>query len=244
MRKRHEGLENPTFRYLGKEEIENPLLVVEEFFDVTDLELFRQELRLLLTLSFTNSDYGKEKVYDRSRLMCVHQHTTRFLEIAWLMLNNDFVELFIGEDEPLHQNRGMWRETSFIELRKRLSNEVMRSCRVLEDQEINNVKLVFEDIFLYQSLTEWQDELDMILFYSIRSTPMSEERDNGHLSFPMFELLEKLLECIHVVHEFKIKGDEGWNVLPFETEIKNKDYNYFPAELIMSIYHRMMSVEN
>lgn len=244
MRRRYEGLENPGFRYLGKMEIKNPLLVVEEFFDTTDLELFRQELRLLFSLSFGDLAYAQEKVYDRSILMCVHQQITRFIEMAWLLLNDDYTDLLIREGDPLYQSRGMWRETSFIEIKKRLSNDVMKSCRVLEDEEINNVKFVFEDIFQYQSLSVWQDELDMILFYSLRATPMSEECDNGQLSFTMYELLEKLLECAHVINEFKIKGDEGWNVLPLNTDIINKDYNYFPPELIMRLYYRMLSLDN
>ena len=244
MRRRYEGLENPGFRYLEEVEIKNPLLVVEEFFDATDLELFRQELRLLFSLSFSNSAYGQGKVYDRSRLMCVHQYTTRFIEIAWILLNDDYIDLFIQEGDPLYQNRGMWRETSFIEVRKRLSDGIMKNCRVLEDQEINNVKFVFNDIFQYQSLSVWQDELDMVLFYILRSTPMSDECDNSHLAFAMYELLEKLLECIHVINEAKIKRDEGWNVLPMDTDVINKDYNYFPPELIMGLYHRMLSLEN
>ncbi|WP_342330553.1 hypothetical protein [Pedobacter sp. FW305-3-2-15-E-R2A2] len=244
MRRRYEGLENPGFRYLEEAEVKNPLLVVEEFFDATDLELFRQELRLLFSLSFSNSAYGQEKVYDRSRLMCVHQYTTRLIEMAWILLNDDYIDLFIREGDPFYQSRGMWRETSFIEVRKRLSDGVMKNCRVLEDQEINNVKFVFNDIFQYQSLSVWQDELDMILFYSLRSTPMSEECDNGHLSFAMYELLEKLLECMHVIHEVKIKSDAGWKVLPLDTDVINKDYNYFPPELMMGLYHRMLSLEN
>lgn len=244
MRRRYEGFVNPGFRYLEEVEVKNPLLVVEDFFDAADLELFRQELRLLFSLSFGDSAYAKEKVYDRSRLMCVHQHITRFIEMAWLLLNDDYIDLFIKEGDPLYQSKGMWRETSFIEMKKRLADDVMKSCRVLEDQEINNVKFVFNDIFQYQSLSVWQDELDMVLFYSLRATPMSEECDNGHLSFAMYELLEKLLECIHVIHEVKIKGDEGWNVLPWDTDIINKNYNYFPPELIMRLYHRMLSLGN
>jgi len=244
MRRRYEGLENPGFRYLVEIEVKNPLLVVEEFFDATDLELFRQELRLLFSLSFGNSVYGEEKVYDRSRLMCVHQYATRLIEMAWILLNDNDTDLFIREGDPLYQSRGMWRETSFIEVRKRLSDCVMKNCRVLEDQEINNVKLVFNDIFQYQSLLAWQDELDMVLFYSLRSTPMSEECDNGHLAFAMYELLEKLLECTHVIHEVKIKADEGWNVLPPDADVINKDYNYSPPELMMSLYHRMLSFGN
>ncbi|AOM77140.1 hypothetical protein [Pedobacter steynii] len=244
MRRRYAGLENPCFRYLEEEEVKNPLLVVEEFFEVTDVELFRQELRLLFTLSFGDSDYSKGKVYDRSRLMCVHQHVTRFIEMAWLLLNDDFLDLLIKEENPLYQDRGMWAETSFIEVRKRLSDEVMKCCRVLEDQEINNVKFVFENVFRYQKLSRWQDELDMALFYSLRTTPMSEECDNGHLSFPMYELLEKLLECMHVIHELKIKGDEGWKVLPLNATVLNKDYSYFPPELMMSLYDRMPNSAN
>lgn len=244
MRRRYEGLKNPRFRYLGEMEIKNPLLVVEDFFDATDLELFRQELRLLFSLSFGDSAYAQEKVYDRSILMCVHQQVTRFIEMAWLLLNDDYTDLFIREGDPLYQSRGMWRETSFIEIKKRLSDDVMKSCRVLGDEEINNVKFVFENIFQYQSLSVWQDELDMILFYSLKATPMSEDCDNGHLSFTMYELLEKLLECTHVIHEFKIKGDEGWNILPLDTAIINKDYDYFPPELIMRLYYRMLNLGN
>ncbi|MNR13772.1 hypothetical protein D3C85_1301990 [compost metagenome] len=176
--------------------------------------------------------------------MCVHQHVTRFIEMAWLILNDDFFDLLINEENPLYQDRGMWGETSFIEVRKRLSDEVMKCCRVLEDQEINNVKFVFENIFRYQKLSRWQDELDMVLFYSLRATPMSEECDNGHLSFPMYELLEKLLECMHVIHELKIKGDEGWKVLPLNVTVLNKDYGYFPPELMMSLYDRIPNSAN
>ncbi|WP_316842097.1 hypothetical protein [Pedobacter gandavensis] len=238
MRRRYEMKGMPGFRYLEDEELENPLLVAEEFFDAIDLELFRQELRLFFALAFNNKAYKNGKLYEPARQTSVHQQLTRFLEMAWLILNNDKIDLLIKTEEPLFQIAGAWRRGGFIEVEKRLKDDTMRYCRVLEDEEVNNVRLVFEKIFNYLSLAAWQDELDMVLFYSLCDIPMSDECENGHTSSPMHEHLEKLLECVHVIHELRIKGDEGWKVMPVDAVIHNKDYEVFPAQLIMSIYRQ------
>lgn len=236
--KRRYGISGaPGFRYMNDEELENPLLVVEEFFEEADLELFRQELRLFFSLAFSNVAYKNGKAYDPARQASVHQRLTRFLEMAWLFLNSDQIDLLIKEDDPLFQRAGINRKKGFIELGKRMDDDAMKYCRVLEDEEINNVRLIFEQVFKYQSLSAWHDEMDMVLFYSLCDIPMADECENGHLAFPMHELLEKLLECIHVMHEYRIKGDEGWKVLPVNVRIQNKDYRFFPPQLIMSIFH-------
>lgn len=237
MKRRYEMLGVPGFRYMDDDELENPLLVVEEFFESTDLELFRQEIRLFFALAFSNVAYKNGKAYDPARQASVHQKLTRFLEMAWLFLSNERIELLIKEGDPLFQTTGIISRKGFIEVGKRMEDAAMKYCRVLEDEEINNVRLVFEQVFQYQALSAWHDELDMVLFYSLCDIPMADECENGHLAFPMHEHLEKLLECIHVMHEFRIKGDEGWNVLPVDVRIHNKDYRFFPPQLIMSIFH-------
>ncbi|MBC8985923.1 hypothetical protein H9X96_09045 [Pedobacter sp. N36a] len=235
MRRRYDMLSVPGFRYLEDEELENPLLVVEEFFEATDLELFRQELRLFFALAFSNKAYKSGKLYEPARQATIHQRITRFLEMAWLILSNDRIDLSMKAGDPLFQVSGMWRRKGFIEVGRRMKDDKMKYCRVLEDEEINNVKLVFEQLFKYQSLAAWQDELDMVLFYSLGDIPMSDECENGQVSFPMHELLERLLETVHVMYELRIKGDEGWKVLPVDVAIQNKDYRFFPPHLIMSI---------
>lgn len=235
MRRRYDMMGIPGFRYLQDDELENPLLVAEEFFDAIDLELFRQELRMFFALAFNNETYKNGKTHETARQIGVHQQLTRFLEMAWLILKNDNIDLLIKAGDPLFQTDGMWRRGGFIEVDKRMKNDKMKYCRVLADEEVNNVRLVFKQLFGYQSLAAWQDELDMVLFYSLSSTPMADECENGHVSFPMHEHLEKLLECVHVIHELRIVGDEGWKVLPVDVTFKNKDYRYFPPELIMSI---------
>lgn len=238
MRRRYEMLGIPGFRYLEDEELENPLLVVEEFFEATDLELFRQELRLFFALAFSNVAYKNGKVYEPSRQATIHQRITRFLEMAWLILNNDRLDLSMKAGDPLFQVSGMWKRKGFIEVGKRMKDDKMKYCRVLEDEEINNVKLVFEEIFKYKSLAAWQDELDMLLFYSLGDIPMSDECENGHVAFPMHEHLERLLETVHVMFELRIKGDEGWKVLPIDVAIQNNDYRFFPPQLMMSIFQQ------
>lgn len=235
MRRRYEGFVNPGFRYLADTEVENPLLVVEEFFDSTEVEIFRQELRQLFALSFSNEESGIEKSDRPSRLIGTHQRATRLLEMAWLCLNNDRIELAIEKEHPLYQYKGVWRG-NLIEVKNRLSDVTMQYCRVLQDTEINDVKKVFRNIFNYMTLSEWQDELDMLLFYSLSTTAMAEECENSNLCFSMYGLLEKLLECIHVINELKIKGDETWNILPAGTLILGQDNEAFPPELIMGLY--------
>lgn len=238
MRRRYSTNETPGLRYLEDEELENPLLVAEEFFEAIDLELFRQELRLFFALAFNNLAYKNGKIYEPSRQASVHQRLTRFLEMAWLILKNERIDLQIKQDDSLFQTNGMWRRGGFIEVDKRMKDDKMKYCRVLADEEVNNVRMVFERLFEYQSLSAWQDELDMVLFYSLCDIPMADECENGHSSFPMHEHLEKLLECIHVVYELRVKGDEGWKVLPVDVTFQNKDYQFFPPGLIMSIFRQ------
>lgn len=238
MRRRYDIEGVSGFRYLENEELINPLLVAEEFFDTLELELFRQELRLFFSLAFNNMAYKNGKRYEPARQASVHQQLTRFLEMAWLILNNTKIDLLIKGEDPLYQTNGMWRRGAFIEVGKRLKDDAMKYCRVLEDEEVNDVRLVFQQLFKYLPLSRWQDELDMVLFYSLCDIPMADECENGHTSLPMLEQLEKLLECVHVIYELRIKGDEGWKVLPVDAEIHNKDYSVFPAQLMMSIYRQ------
>ncbi|WP_316823204.1 hypothetical protein [Pedobacter gandavensis] len=238
MRRRYGRKGIAGFRYLEGEELINPLLVAEEFFDTFDLELFRQELRLFFSLAFNNKAYKNGKSYEPAGQASVHWQLTRFLEMAWLIINNDKIDLLIRAEDPLYQTDGMWRKGAFIEVGKRLKNDAMKYCRMLEDAEVNNVRLVFQQLFNYLPLSGWQDELDMVLFYSLCDIPMADECENGHTSLPMLEHLEKLLECVHVIHELCIVGDEGWKVIPIGTNILNKDYSVFPAQLMMSIYRQ------
>lgn len=210
MRRRYGNMQKEGYRYLEQKEILNPLLVIAAFFDTDNLEVFRQELRLLFSLSCSDVAYRKRKPHDASRLMSIHREATRLIEAAYLLKEADDVCLEIAGAYPADQvqddgNMGL------IAVDLRLSDELMRHCRLLRSREIDNVKLVFKDLFDFLKLSEWQDEMDMLLFYSLNNTPVAQECDNSQLYFPMHELLEKLLECAYVILVHKIQQDKTFS---------------------------------
>lgn len=235
MRRRYEGVESAGLRYLDDAEIKNPLMVMEEFFEAYDIEVFRQDLRKLFMLSCSGAAYRNNKRLDPCEMISTHRQVTRFIEFAYLIHDGKDLDFKIDKEHPIYQHKDKWN-TDDVDIETRSSNQVMKHWRVLANEEVNDVSQVFKNIFLFMSLGKWQDELDMLLYYSLNDTAIGEECENSDLYFPMYELLEKLLEATDVIrtHEF---DDYSNDFLPEGTTVSNPDESYFPVRHMMALYH-------
>ncbi|EDM35624.1 hypothetical protein PBAL39_03744 [Pedobacter sp. BAL39] len=90
-------------------------------------------------------------------------------------------------------------------------------------------------MFAFLTLSEWQDELDILLYYSLNDTPVAADCDNHHLYFPMYELLDELLDWAEEIHEDELQQQVA-DELPEGIVIFNRNDDYFPPELILVLY--------
>lgn len=195
MRRRCNNVASHGIRYLTDQELIQPILVLEAFFEEQDMAEFRAELRLLFTLSCSDQEYRLKKQFEPSAMVDLHQQMMRLLEAAYVVYQ---------QEQLVVNNR-------------------------------NNGYGILYSLFDFMTLSEWQDEMDMLLYYSLDNTPVSEDCDNHHLYFPMYELLDDLLEnceCIYKEEVTELLVD----VLPEGVVISNRDDDYFPPELILSLY--------
>lgn len=238
MRKRYEGIVKAGFRHLADAEIKAPFRGIEDFFGNDEMESYRQGLRLWFALSCSDGAYRAKKCTDPSRFVSIHQETIRLIELAWLLYNSE-EDFNIGIEHPLYQaNESNLQD--MIDINNRLSIALIKYCRVLEDREINNVRIVFADFFDFMTLGQWQDELDMLLYFSLKDLPIASQCDNSQLYFPMHELLEKLMEALYMVFILRKYTYKPF-LLPEGTVILNRDDAFFPVNLMAELYHHAVS---
>ncbi|MBC8984930.1 hypothetical protein H9X96_03985 [Pedobacter sp. N36a] len=75
--------------------------------------------------------------------------------------------------------------------------------RSLTGDEINDVKVFFEDLFEFMSLDQWHKILYQLFIYSKQENTFTQQEEYGHMILEIAEFLEKVLESITIVYEAK-----------------------------------------
>lgn len=188
-----------NFHYLSPEEIEHPMLAICNIFQPNHPELCRQRLRLLFKLASTRHSFPKVKHQYLYEVTAIHLQIMKFLEIAQLLLDQN-KDLSIKEGHAFFQTES--EDIIDIPVDKRLQDPVMKHCRLLNDQEINNVKKVFKRIFKCMPLEKWKIELDRLLNYSLFEEGVL---GNSPILFSTYDLLEKLIEAMYVLDQIETR---------------------------------------
>ncbi|WP_316820843.1 hypothetical protein [Pedobacter gandavensis] len=186
------------FSYLNQDEIDNPLHCIGYFFTKQIyIEVLRKDIQnwIRTACSLSNDQFG-----DPDQFAVVHQHCTKLLEIAYLLLHDDTV-LRLEKNDPIYRinnERFIWH----------MENKQTLSCpdlyyRKLVGDDINDVKLYFEDLFEFMSLEQWYKILDQLFIYSKEEASFTKQEQYGFLVLEILEHLEKVLEAISVVYETK-----------------------------------------
>jgi hypothetical protein len=71
--------------HLNSQEIQDPSIVFEAFFDHYHLETAQQELETLVHLGLTTDDPAYDSGEKRSNLLCLHQQLLKLIEATHLL---------------------------------------------------------------------------------------------------------------------------------------------------------------
>lgn len=184
------------FSYLTNDEIDNPLHCIGYFFSKqVYIEELRQDINNWIKTACSLSD---DQFGDPDQFATIHQHCTKVLEIAYL-LHQDEINLRIEKDHPLYRLNNdcfAWHMEN-----KQTLNGPELYFRNLTGDEINDVKILFEDLFEFMTLDQWYKILDQLFIHSKQETTFTQHEQYGCLILEITEFLEKVLESVAVVYE-------------------------------------------
>lgn len=191
-------LAETNFRQLTSYEIDFPMYCIGKFWILDAyIEDFRIEVYnwIKTACSLSNDQFG-----DPDEFELLHHQCIKLLEIAHILYTSE-ENLSIETDHPAHRpDKNCFGY--------HLEDEQVLSCpnlylRTLVGTEINDVKIFFEELFEYRSLTEWYDILDQLLISSREESSIVKNEEIGPVILEINEYLEKLMESIYVVYETK-----------------------------------------
>lgn len=189
---------NFEFSYLSQDEIDNPLhcigyLCTKQIY----IEELRQDIHnwIKTACSLSNDQFGNPDEF-----AVIHQQCTKLVEIAYL-LNQAETDLSIASSHPLYRLNNdcfAWH----------MENKQTLTCpelyfRSLTGDEINDVKVFFEDLFEFMSVDQWYKILYQLFIYSKQENTFTQQEEYGYKILEIAEFLEKVLESIAVVYEAK-----------------------------------------
>ena len=138
----------------------------------------------------------------------------------------------LSSGDQQYREMKQYEPSAIVDLHQQLTR-LLEAAYLMRSEEGGEDLL--RTIFGFLTLPEWQDELDILLYYSLNDTPVSSDCDNHHLYFPMYELLDELLEWAEGIHEDEL-AQQIADVLPEGVVIINRNDDYFPPELILVLY--------
>lgn len=172
---------------LYSEEISNPLLVLDLFFNISSLP---GHLRLLKKWRkyIINNGYYKGQNGDPSDLIMVHKDTVRLIEAAFLLdgLDGDRKELVLEEDD-FHQQVALERE-AWDHYPRLLSKK----------QTIDPMRVIKTVCRSYQ-LPEYREHLHSWLNYRLSVAECDEFLIPSDL-IKIYDILQKLFEACWLIH--------------------------------------------
>ncbi len=156
----------PThFRYLTLEDQQSPVHFLTEFCLLeTDIEFFRQDVLTLFQASCSSkSVYNSTFFVHADEFVYNHRQLIHVFEFLWHLYHQPDIPLALTEAHLLFQ-KNSWKR-AYIDVENRL-NGPAKHFRVLENQEMNDIRLFLEHLFSFKSLTAWRDLLDDVLSYA------------------------------------------------------------------------------
>lgn len=139
----------------------------------------------------------------------------------------------LSSGDQQYREMKQFEPSAMVDLHQQLTRllEAAYLMRLDEDGEDDLLRTMFD----FLTLSEWQDELDILLYYSLSDTPVAADCDNHQLYFPMYELLDELIEWAELIHEDELEQQIA-DELPEGVVILNRNDEYFPPELILVLY--------
>lgn len=120
----------------------------------------------------------------------LHQQCVKLLEIAYILYNSD--ENFpVETDHPIHRPNNEC-------LGYHLEDQQILTCpdlylRALTGDEVNDVKIFFEELFDFKDLNGWYNVLDQLLVSSREEISAVKNDEIGYMVLEINEYLEKLI---------------------------------------------------
>lgn len=201
----NQEVQTTHFRYLREEAIKNPSLFIKEFcFSETDLEIFRQDIMMLVNAAMTRKTDNNGKFHKNpDEYFYNHRKIIEVIEVMWVFHHQPHFEFAIGETHTLYQTARWKRDDIDVEARL---DSAAKYYRKLENKEMNNIRLFLNDLFLYNDINEWREILDDLLSYAHADESIAHE--STHFSreiIPIAEYLEKIAEAAFLIAELTIE---------------------------------------
>jgi hypothetical protein len=181
---KHEYLETSVW---FKEKITDPYQIIAAFFDAADIVHHRKIIKNILQVACSDRCWEKQEpghlLYEFSLLESV-------INAAWVLDQEKKIDpLFINPEDVFNPNlfmgwHGKLTKWDFLP-------------RSLSYKEFANPYRVFKRFFRFQDITNWKEQLQLLMDYSLRSMNLLELEDIRPLS--LYFQLTKLVEAAHLI---------------------------------------------
>lgn len=189
--------EETLYRYLKEKDISNPHYQIVSFFcnDENAIETLRFGMVDFIKTACSDQYYGDKSSYHYTQHQCV-----KLLELAYVLYSSN-EELQLNSDHFLYR----WLEHPF-DVYSQIKNKLFPAVhfRSLSGTELNNVQVVFADLFTFKDLEAWRAILDALLYCTGRELKPDDVCDEKIYETVLIrEYLEKLIEAMGLVCETK-----------------------------------------
>lgn len=189
--------EKTSFRYLKEKDITNPHYQIACFFsrDENSIESFRFGMIDLIKTACSDHYYGNKDSYYYNQ-----QQFVKLLELAYVLKDSQ-------EDFRLNPDHPLYRFSDHpFELYTESRNKPFPALhfRTLCGKEVNDVRILFEELFTFKSLETWRAILDSFLYCADREIELDDIYDTKIYETVLIrEYMEKAIEAMGLVCETK-----------------------------------------
>jgi hypothetical protein len=182
-----------------KEKISDPYEVIAEFFFDADIATHRKMVRDILLAASSDKVYDKDSPCD---LLLQFKFMESLINAAYLINEEE-------KESPLKiEKKDVFNPNLYCSWHKDLT-EWDFFPRVLSLKEYINPYFVFKRFFKHKTLSEWKQELQEILDYTLARSSISESVMNID-SLSVYFFLCKLVEAAHLIDVREISHISGF----------------------------------